>query len=288
MKPAQKRDVVRFLEVGFTQRVPVSERRACAVVGVSRSSQRYRSQASDQAAQKMRLRDLAATRVRYGYRRLHVLLQREGWHINHKRVYRRYRQAGLSLRLQTRKKRRSALRVVPPPAQMPNEQWSMDVMTDCFTLGVPDGRRFRILTIVDNMTRESPAIEVDMSLPSTRVVAVLERLAQSHGIPKVIYVDNGPEFVAKALDEWAHRHNVKLAFSRPGKPIDNPYIAAFNGRLRAACLDQHWFTSLADAQARIEAWRVDDNTVRPHTALQHLAPVVYTANWLQTRQAGAG
>ncbi len=120
-----------------------------------------------------------------------------------------------------------------------------------------DGRRFRILTIVDNMSRESPAIEVDVSLPSTRVVAVLERLAQTHGLPKIIFVDNGPAFVAKALDAWAHRHGVKLAFSRPGKPTDNPFIEAFNGRVRDECVDQHWVASRADAQITIAGWWVE-------------------------------
>ncbi len=233
----------------------------------------------------MRLRELAAARVRYGYRRLHVLLQREGWHVNHKRVYRLYRLEELSLRLKTRKKRISALRVMQPPAQAPNEHWSMDFMTD----SLYDGRRFRILTIVDNMSRESPAIEVDVSLPSIRVVAVLERLAQTHGLPKVIYVDNGPEFVAKALDTWAHRHGVKLAYSRPGKPTDNPFIEAFNGRLRQECLDQHWFASVEDARTTITGWWAEYNTVRPHTALQHQAPARYKANWLQAHQrSGAG
>ncbi len=152
-----------------------------------------------------------------------------------------------------------------------------------------DGRRFRVLTLVDNMSRESPAIAVDFSLPSTRVVSVLDRLAQTRGLPKVIYVDNGPEFVAKVLDEWAHRHGVRLAFSRPGTPTDNPYIKAFNGRLREECLDQHWFASLEDARATIESWRVEYNTLRPHTALQYQAPAVYMANWLQTQpQACAG
>ncbi len=254
------------------------------MVGVSRSSHRYRSTASDQTALQMRLRDLAAARVRYGYRRLHVLLRREGWHVNHKRVYRLYRQDGLSLRLKTRKKRISALRVVQPPAQAPNQHWSMDFMTD----SLYDGRRFRVLTIVDNMTRESPAIAVDFSLPSKRVVAVLDHLARVQEMPQVLYVDNGPEFVAKALDDWAHRHGVKLAFSRPGTPTDNPFIEAFNGRVRQECLDQHWFASIEDARITIEAWRVEYNTVRPHTALQHLAPAAYKANWLHTQQAGAG
>jgi putative transposase len=197
------------------------------VIGIRRSSYRYVSTAKDQSALKLRLRDLAAARVRYGYRRLHVLLSREGWQVNHKRVYRLYRLQGLSLRLKTRKKWISGLRVALAPPTAPNERWSMDFMSD----SLHDGRRFRVLTLVDNMTRESPAIAVDTSFSGSAVVAVLERVAKTHGLPKIIQVDNGPEFVSKVLDAWAHRNGVKLAFSRPGTPTDNPYIEAFNGRL---------------------------------------------------------
>jgi putative transposase len=167
-----------------------------------------------------------------------------------------------------------------PLAQAPNEHWSMDFMTATLY----DGRRFRVLTLGDNLTRESPAIEVDFSLPSKRVVAVLDRLAQTHGLPKVIDVDNGPECVAKALDDWAHRSGVKLAFSRPGTPTDTPFSEAFNGRFRQECLDQHWFASIEDARMTIEGWRVDYNTVRPHTTLENQAPELYKANWLRAQQ----
>ena len=228
----------------------------------------------------MRIRDLAAARVRYGYRRLHVLLQREGWSVNHKRVYRLYRQAGLSLRLKTRQKRIRALRVPQPSPTAPNQCWSMDFIRD----SLYDGRRFRILTLVDNMTRESPALEVNSSFSGQAVAEVLDRLAQTTGLPKVIRVDNGPEFVAKALDEWAHRRQVKLAFSRPGTPTDNPFIEAFNGRFRQECLDQNWFASLDDARTIIEAWRTDYNTVRPHSSLDHLTPVTYKEKWLQQQR----
>jgi putative transposase len=262
---------VRFVQVGFQ----VSERRACHIIPMHRSTHRYRSIAQDQTALRMRLRDLAAARVRYGYRRLHVLLQREGWQVNHKRVYRWYRLEGLSLRVKAKKKRTSQLRVPRPAAEAPNEHWSMDFMTDRLC----DGRRFRALTLVDNMTRESLAIEADVSLTGARVVAVLERLAESRGPPQVIYVDNGPEFISRVLDEWAHRHDVRLAFSRPGKPTDNPFIESFNGRFREECLNQHWFAGLEEAQATIEAWRIEYNTVRPHSALGNQTPVTYRANW---------
>jgi putative transposase len=172
-----------------------------------------------------------------------------------------------------RKKRVSGLRPVLVPPEAPHQQWSMDFVSDSLS----DGRRFRALTLVDNRTRESPAIEVDTSLPGRRVVAVRERLAQPHGLPQVLPVDHGPEFISKALDEWAHRYGVKLQFSPLGTPTDNPYIAAFTGRFREDCLNQHWFTSLEDARQIIEAWRVDYNEVRPHTARGNQTPAAYKA-----------
>ena len=263
------RECVRFLQVGFR----VSERRACRIIGMRRSSYRIRCRARDQSALRQRIREIAAVRVRYGYRRIHTLLRREGWPVNVKRVYRLYRLEGLSLRLKARKKRVSAPRAVPTPPQTPNEQWSMDFMSD----SLYDGRRFRVLTLVDNMSRESPAIAVDSGFSGQRVVAILNRLAGARGLPKSIQVDNGPEFTSKALDEWAHRHGVKLVFSRPGTPTDNPYIEAFNGRLRVECLDQHWFASLEEARQIIEAWRIDYNEVRPHTALGNQTPLAFAA-----------
>lgn len=147
-------------------------------------------------------------------------------------------------------------------------------------------RFFRALTFVDNMSRESPAIEVDRSLSGARVVALLDRLASGWGLPSVIQVDNGPECSSRALDDWAHRHGVQLAFSRPDTPTDNPYIEAFNGRLRAECLDQHWFASLEEARQLIEAWRIDDNHVRPHTALGNQTPAAYKAAYLKNQTRG--
>ncbi len=255
MKPAQKRSVVRFFRVGFR----VSERRACRVAGVPRSTCRYRRVARDQTALRGRLRDLAAARVRYGYRRLHVLLQREGWHVNHKRVERLYQEEGLGIRVRRKKKRTCVPGVAPAPAQRPQERWGLDFLTDSLV----DGRRFRVLTLVDNVSRVSPAIEVGTSLTGERVVAVLERLKRTVGVPQRIAVDNGPEFISKALDAWAYRHQVQLEFSRPGKPTDNAYAESFNGHFRAECLDHHGFASLEEARQTIESWRVED---------QHRAP----------------
>ena len=271
MKPAQRRELVAFLRVGFK----ISERRACRVIPIARASQRYRSRARDQSALKLRLRDLALGRVRYGYRRLHVLLQREGWRVNHKRVYRLYRLAGLSLRLKTRKKRVSGLRGPKPVATRPNECWSMDFMAD----RLADGRRFRVLTLVDNVSRVSPAIVVDSSLTGERVVEVLDQLAANGQRPQMLSIDNGPEFISRALDAWAHRNGVRLEFSRPGKPTDNAFIEAFNSRFRDECLNQHWFVSIEEARATIEAWRVDYNTERPHGALGQQTPAAFCRAW---------
>lgn len=189
--------------------------------------------------------------------------------MNHKRVYRLYRQEGLSLRLKTRKKRVSGLRPLKVEAQAPNEHLSMDFMSD----RLADGRRFRVLTLVDNFSRVSPALEADSSLTGDRVVQVLERVAMQQGAyPKVISVDNGPEFVSKALDAWAHRNGVKLLFSRLGTPMDNAYVESFNGRLRDECLNQHWFASLTEARQVLESWRIEYNTERPHSSLGDRTP----------------
>lgn len=260
-----------FLRVGFE----TSERRACRCLGVQRSSHRYRSVAQDQTALRVRLRDLAAARVRYGYRRLHVLLQREGWEVNHKRVYRLYRLEGLGLSRKTKRKRVSGQRGPKPVAQRPNEQWSMDFLAD----RLEDGRRFRVCTLVDNVTKVSPAIAADFSFPGTKVVRVLEQVALTHGVPERLSVDNGPEFISKVLDAWAYRHGVQLLFNRPGTPTDNPYIESFNGHFREECLAQHWFGSLEEARKVIEAWRMDYNTVRPHRSLKQQTPAAVLARW---------
>ena len=195
----------------------ISTRRACEVLSFERSSFYYRSRKNPQVELRMRIRELAAVRVRFGYRRLHILLLREGWQINHKRVYRLYKEEGLSLRLKSKKKRTSQPRVPMPVPTAPNQVWSMDFMAD----RMADGRQFRLLTLVDNFSRVSPAIEVDFSLTGKRVVEVLERLKQTNGLPQAIKVDNGSEFISKVVDGWAYKNNVKLEFSRPERPIDN-------------------------------------------------------------------
>ncbi len=253
----------------------VSERRACRVIGVSRATHRYQSCRDQRAELRIRLRDLAASRVRYGYRRLHVLLQRAGWQVNHKLVYRLYVEEGLQMRTKTPRRHKSCRsRVKRPQAATTNESWSMDFMSDQLF----DGRRFRLLTLVDNFTRESLAIRAGQRFTGDDVVAVLEAVRQRRGaVPESIRVDNGPEFISKSLDWWACFNGVTLDFSRPGKPTDNAIIESFNGRLRQECLNQHWFLDLADAAEKSEAWRKDYNRVRPHGSLAGQTPIEFAA-----------
>ena len=247
----------------------VSERRDCEVLTIPRASHRYKSVADEQAALRMRIRNLAQTRVSYGYRRLHVLLQREGWKVNHNRVYRLYCQEGLMLRNKKPKRHVSCQRRMERPvATGVDESWSMDFMSD----ELFDGRRIRPLTIVDNFTRESLDTKVAASIKGEAVVEVLHQLMQQHRLPSTIRVDNGPEFTSKRLDQWAYLNGVELDFSRPGKPTDNAFIEAFNGRFRQECLNENWFLSLEDAEEKVESWRSYYNGERPHSALGNLSP----------------
>lgn len=254
------------LQVGYE----VSERRACRALGFPRASHRYQSVRDDRAELRIRLRDLAATRVRYGYKRLHVLLRREGWEVNHKLVYRLYCEEGLQMRTKTPRRHKSCrVRRQRPEVRQTDESWSMDFMSD----QIFSGQRFRILTLVDNFSRESLAIRVGESLKGDDVVQILEQVTRERGTcPKAIRVDNGPEFVSRSLDWWAYWNQVELDFSRPGKPTDNALIESFNGRLRQECLNQHWFLSLEDAQQRPDDWRTDYNQQRPHSALSGRTP----------------
>ena len=202
------------------------------------------------------------------------LLRREGVADNHKRIRRLYRLEGLGVK-RHRRKRVAVARVVAPGAVGPNEHWAMDFMRDTLS----DGRAFRTLNVVDAFSRECLAIEVDVSLPGERVVRVLEQLRLTRGIPERITVDNGPEFQSRALDAWAHQTGVTLQFSRPGKPVDNTFIEAFNRRMRDECLNQSWVLSLADARRTITAWRALYNTARPHRGLAGCTPSDYAAGY---------
>jgi putative transposase len=254
----------------------ISQRRACRLIGISESTIRYVSTRDGCEALRSRLRTLAEQRTRWGYRRLHVLLRREGVEANHKRVYRLYREEGLAVRRRRRKRVWSGVRVPLQEASRPNERWSMDFMAD----GLGNGRVFRTLNVVDDFTRECLAIEVDTSLGGERVCRVLDRICEESGPPAVLVMDNGPEFTGHALDRWAYERGVKLHFIQPGKPVQNAYVESFNGHFRDECLNEHWFTSLNDARREIEVWRNDYNCVRPHSSLGDLTPDEYK------RQAG--
>ena len=265
MRPAVKRVLVKEAQVAYR----VAERRACRVLGFARSSFRYQSRRDPRAELRVRLRDLAASRVHYGYVRLWVLLRREGWVVNKKLVYRLYCEEGLGIRRRKPRRRKSVqVREARVPVQHANEIWSMDFMSDQLV----GGQRFRLLTLVDNHSRESLAIEVGQRLTGDHVVRVLEQVAAERGKPRSIRVDNGPEFISRSLDLWAYFNGVKLDFSRPGKPTDNAVIESFNGRLRDECLNQHWFLSLDEAKRLTEAWREDYNRVRPHASLGQRTP----------------
>jgi putative transposase len=208
--------------------------------------------------------------VRYGYRRIHTLLQREGWGVNHKRVYRLYCLEGLQMRRKPSRRRVSAkLRKDRTDAIRPNQCWSMDFMAD----ELFDGRRLRLLTIVDNFSRVSPFIGVGLRYPGYDVVTALNLAVAQYGVPECLRVDNGPEFISKEVDLWAYAHGVVLNFSRPGKPTDNAFIESFNSRLRQECLNEHWFLSLEDATEKIEAWRIHYNEQRPHSSLKYRSPL---------------
>lgn len=255
---------------------PLGVTRACGLIGISRSLYHYQTKRPDDGELKQRLSELAGQKRRYGYRRLHVLLCREGWEINHKRTYRVYHEAGLMVRRRKRKRIAGLERQIRVIAQAPNQSWSMDFVSDGFV----DGRRLRCLNIVDDFTKQCLAIEVDTSLPGRRVVAVLERLAEGWGLPKSVTVDNGPEFISKVLDEWAYRKQLRLRFIQPGKPQQNAYIESFNGKFRDECLNEHWFLSMRHARQVIEAWRQEYNNERPHSSLGYLTPNRFADSFL--------
>ena len=252
----------------------VSERRACQALNIWRSLFRYAAKNHDQAYLIKRIREIATIRVRYGYRRVHILLRREGWRVNHKRIYRLYRKEGLQMRLKPPRRRVSIKnREDLVIAKKKNECWSMDFVAD----ELFDGRRIRILTIVDNFTRESLCTSANFQFKGVRVAEALEEVVKEHGNPESIKVDNGPKFISKEMDLWAYSHGVKLDFSRPGKPTDNAFIESFNGKFRQECLNQHWFLSLEDAKSKIEAWKDDYNKERPHSSLRNKTPKEFVA-----------
>jgi len=262
-----RRQVAAFLrsESGF------SERRACRLIGLHRSTSRYARKRDEDKDLRLRLRSWAARRPRWGYRNLHWRLEQDGVQVGVKKVYRLYREEGLRLRRRRRKHIAAAPREGLAAATEPNERWAMDFMADEFE----DGRPLRLLNVIDHYTRECPGVEVGRSLPADRVITCLERAGKASGFPKTIVVDNGPEFASKALNAWAHRREIELYFIEPGKPVQNAFIESFNGTCRAEFLNQELFLDEADAQRKAERWRRHYNEERPHGGLERRTPAEF-------------
>ena len=251
----------------------ISERHAARLVKLAIGTLRYQSRKVFDEVLRHRLRELAGTHVRYGYRRLTVLLRREGWHVNAKRIYRLYREEELIVRTKQRRKMARRQRAITPAlATRPNQCWSMDFVSD----KLADGRSFRILTVVDQFTRECVGLEADRSMTGMKVAQVLERARHERdGLPESITVDNGSEFCSRALEAWAMTSDVQLCFIRPGRPVENGFIESFNGRLRDECLNVEWFSSLEDARAKLAKFREHYNRERPHSALADRTPAAF-------------
>lgn len=267
--PAARREAVLYAQ----EQHGVSQRRACRLMNCNRRTARHITQAKDEEALRQRLKTLAQDKRRWGYRRLCAVLRREGWLINPKRAYRLYKEEHLALRPRHRKRLRSERRGQPQAAQRPNEVWALDFVSDMLA----DGRTFRTLNLIDVFTRQCLAIEVDTSLSGYRVVRVLDTVAFAHGKPKLLRLDNGPEFRCKALDVWAAQNGIELQFIDPGKPTQNGHVESFNGKFREECLDQEWFVTLREARSKIENWRQDYNDNRPHSSLAYLTPSQWAA-----------
>ena len=248
----------------------MSVRRACDTLRVERSLYAYKSKRGDQAGLKLKIKDICEARVRYGYRRVHVMLRRDGIAINEKRTRRLYNELGLQLRNKVPKRRvKAKLRDDRTIAVHINETWAMDFVHD----QLATGKKIRVLTVVDTFSRFSPMVDPRFSYKGEDVVLTLERICKNIGYPKSIRVDQGSEFISRDLDLWAYANNVTLDFSRPGKPTDNSFIESFNGKFRSECLNTHWFMNLDDARQKMEDWRRDYNEIRPHSAIGNKPPI---------------
>jgi putative transposase len=270
--PTQRRAMTAWAMTGYA----LSERKACQVVGVARSLVRYQGRRPPQDALRRRLRELAASRVHLGYQQLTVYLRREGWAVNHKRVYRLYVEEGLVLRRRRPKRRRSVvLRGARAKPSAPDEQWAMDFVHDTLA----DGSTIRIFVAIDLFARECLVLEAARAFTGAAVATALEGAVARRGKkPSQIRADNGTEFTSKTLDAWAYWNQVALDFSRPGKPVDNAFVESFNATLRRECLSQHWFTNLEDAARRLGEWKDEYNNDRPHSSLGHATPTQFRAS----------
>jgi len=257
----------------------ISERLACELNDLDRSSYRYEPKPDRNAKLRNQLTELARQKPRYGYRRLGVLLERKGQPVNHKRLFRVYQEAGLGVR-RREKKRLDRAHVGMPLLSHPNQEWSLDFINDALA----NGRAIRALTVLDDFTKESPVIEVDSSLSAPRVTRVLDHVIDNRGIPESIRIDNGPEFTSRCFISWAEQKGIALIFIQPGKPVQNSFIESFNGRFRDECLNANWFENLADARRKIEAWRIEYNQHRPHSSLAYRTPLEFARQWSASPQ----
>jgi putative transposase len=248
---------------------------------VDRSAVRYRRKRKDDAADRQLLRALAAERRRFGYRRLREMAKRKGCRMNLKKVYRLYREEGLTVRRRRGRKRALGTRAPLQQASRPNQIWVLDFMSDV----LQSGRRFRVFNVEDQLTREGLAAETDTSLPGRRVVRALDAIVAERGKPVMIISDNGTELTSNAMLKWAEENGIEWRYIAPGKPQQNGFMESFNGKLRDECLNEHVFSSLAEARRIIEAWRIDYNTVRPHSSLGYLTPEEFAARWRATHQS---
>ncbi|WP_392567223.1 MULTISPECIES: IS3 family transposase [Xanthobacter] len=273
--PAAERRAVAHL----VQHHAMSERRACKATGCCRMTVRYQAARPDDGVLRERMKAMAAERRRFGYRRLHVLLRREGFAVNHKRLFRIYREERLMVRRRGGRKRAMGTRAPILTPLAPNERWSLDFVSDQFT----DGRRFRILTIVDDCTRECVSLLADTSLSGLRVARELDRLIAERGRPTMIVSDNGSEFTSNAILAWADQARVEWHYIAPGKPMQNGFIESFNGRLRDELLNETLFSSLSQARTALANWRSDYNTERPHSQLGWQTPSVFASTFTPRR-----
>ena len=273
--PAAEREAVAHLRTAFE----MSERRACKTIGCCRMTVRHKKSRGDDGALRERIKALAHERRRFGYRRLHVLLRREGYVVNHKRLFRLYREEKLAVRRRGGRKRAIGTRAPMVVPFAPNERWSLDFVSDQLT----DGRRFRVLTIVDDCTRECLALVADTSLSGVRVARELDGLMRERGKPKMVVSDNGSELTSNAILAWADERRVDWHYIAPGKPMQNGFIESFNGRLRDELLNETLFTSLAQARVAFANWRTDYNLHRPHSRLGWQTPIEFARTFSPRR-----
>jgi putative transposase len=263
--PVARREAAAHLCLSYE----VSQRRACKIIGADRTSVRYRRRRPDDAAFRLRLRELAAVRRRFGYRRLQILLRREGMHMNHKKLRRLYAEERLQVRRRGGRKRALGTRAPLTIPQGVNQRWSLDFLSDALT----DGRRFRILAVVDDFTRECLCLVADTSLSGLRVARELDAIILKRGRPVLCVSDNGTELTSMAILRWCQETTLEWHYIAPGKPTQNAFIESFNGRLRDELLNETLFVSLAHARSALAAWQIDYNTVRPHSAIGNVPPV---------------